>query len=174
MADPTYPGLAQRRQNAGIKTPTQVEFGRISGFPGLVGQLPGVGTQFEPDPCEDGLPQNIDPGCRGKLPAGHGGPELIWSPDAVLMDTVARLQRDIGEIRVVSRCPQTPGGRASSGHPRQVAFTSTNVPRFARVISWEQNRQVFDAIEWMGRRHGCPTVALSPGRRCAECGSSGA
>ena len=33
-ADPTYPGLAQRQQNTGIKTPTLVEFGRGSGFPG--------------------------------------------------------------------------------------------------------------------------------------------
>ena len=53
VAGPTYPGLAQRRQNAGIKTPTRVEFGRVSGFPGSSGQLPRVGTQLERDPYDE-------------------------------------------------------------------------------------------------------------------------
>ena len=53
VADLTYPGLAQRRQNAGIKTPTRVEFGMIPGFPGPVGQLPRVRTQFKPNPYKD-------------------------------------------------------------------------------------------------------------------------
>ena len=39
---------------------------------------------------------------------------------------------------------QTLGGRTSPGRPRQVDFTSTKVPRFAGVTSWEQYRQVFD------------------------------
>ena len=73
-----------------------------------------------------------------RLPAGHGGPESIWSPDAALMDTVAHLQLDVEEMRAGSRCHQTPGGRTSLGHPRQVAFTSTKVPRIAGVTSWEQ------------------------------------
>ena len=30
--------------------------------------------------------------------------------------------------------------------PRHVAFTSTKVPQFAGTTSWEQYRQVFDAI----------------------------
>ena len=30
--------------------------------------------------------------------------------------------------------------------PRHVTFTSTKVPRFAGTTSWEQYRQVFDAI----------------------------
>ena len=41
---------------------------------------------------------------------------------------------------------QTLGGRTLPGRPRQVAFTSTKVPRFAGVASWEQYRQVFDVI----------------------------
>ena len=68
-----------------------------------------------------------------RLPAGHGGPEPIWSPDAVLMDTVACLQLDMEVMRAGYRCNQTPGGRTSPGHPRQVAFTSTKVLRFAGV-----------------------------------------
>ena len=73
---------------------------------------------------------------------------LVWSPDAALMDTVARLQLDMEEMRAGSRCHRTPplGNWNAQGHQRQVAFTSTNVPRFTGVTSWEQYRQVFDAI----------------------------
>ena len=84
-----------------------MEFGRVSGFPSPVGQLQKVGTQFEPNPCEDGLPRKIDPGRQERLPAAHGGPESIWSPDAALMDTVARLQLDMEEMRAGSRCHWT-------------------------------------------------------------------
>ena len=108
--------------------------------------MPREETQFEPDSYKDALPRKIDPDHRGRLRAGHDGPEPIWSPDAALMDTVARLQLDMEEIGAGSRCHRTPGGRASPGHPRQVAFTSTKVPKFAGVTSWEQYRQVFDAI----------------------------
>ena len=37
-ADPTYPGLAQRRQSAGIKTPTSFDFGKASGLQSPDGQ----------------------------------------------------------------------------------------------------------------------------------------
>ena len=47
------------------------------------------------------------------------------------MDTVARLQREVEELR-------------SGSH--QTVFTSTNVPRLAGLTSWDQYRQVFDAI----------------------------
>ena len=70
VADPMYPGLAQCRQNAGIKTPTRVEFGGISGFTGPVGQLPRVGTQFESDPYEDGLPEKNTWVIRGNCRPG--------------------------------------------------------------------------------------------------------
>ena len=64
------------------------------------------------------------------------------------MDTVARLQLDMEEMRAGSRCHRTPppGNWTVEGHQRQVAFTSTKVPRFAGITSWEQYRQVFDAI----------------------------
>ena len=129
---PTYPEFTQRRRNAGIKTPTQVELERDLGLPGPGGQLPGGEAQFEPDPYEDALQRKIDPDRMGRLRAGHGGPEPIRSPDAALMDMVARLQLDMDEIIAGSRCHQTPGGRASPGHPRQVTLTSTKVPKFCR------------------------------------------
>ena len=45
-----------------------------------------------------------------------------------------------------SRYLRTPRGRDSLRQPRQVTFTSTKVPKFAGVTSWEQYRQVFNAI----------------------------
>ena len=59
---------------------------------------------------------------------------------------MARLQLDMAVMKSESLGHQTLGGRTSPGRPRQVAFTSTKVPRFAGVNSWEQYRQVLDAI----------------------------
>ena len=112
-ANPTYPGLAQRRQ--------------ISGFPAPDGHLPKVGTQFEPDPYEDDLLRKIDPGYRMRLPAWNEMLDPIRSPDAALMDTMARLQLDMEEMRTGSRCHRTPGGRTSPSRPRQVAFMSAKI-----------------------------------------------
>ena len=140
---PIFPDLTQRRRSAGIKTPTRVELDKDLGFPGPGGQLPRVGTKFEPDPYEDVLLRKIYPDCQGRLRAGHGGPEPIWSPDAVLMDMVAHLQLDMHEMRAEFWRFQTPGGRNSPGHPRQVTFTSPKFPRFVVVASWVQYRQVF-------------------------------
>ena len=78
--------------------------------------------------------KNIDPDHRGRPQAGHGGPELIWSPDATLMDTVARLQLDLDEMRAESRRLRTLGGFTKQ--PRPVTFTSPKVPKFAGVTSW--------------------------------------
>ena len=64
------------------------------------------------------------------------------------MDTVARLQRDLDDMRTESRYLRIPGVRDSLRQPRQVTFTSTKVPKFAGVTSWDQYRQVFNAIVW--------------------------
>ena len=143
---PIFPELTQRRWNAGVKTPTQIDLERDRDFLGSCGQLPREGTQFDPDPYADVRVRNIDLDHRGRPQAGHGGPEPIWSPDAALMDTVARLQLDLDEMRAESRRRRSPGGRDSLSQPRQLTFTSTKVPKFAGVTSWEQYRQVFDAI----------------------------
>ena len=54
---PIFPELTQRRWNAGIKTPTRVELERDLEFPGPGGQLPRVGTQFEPNPYALSIPR---------------------------------------------------------------------------------------------------------------------
>ena len=113
-------------------------------FPGPCGQWSRAKTHFEPYPY--GSKKCHDPGRQTRPPAGHGGP--VWSPDAALMDTVARLQLDMDELRAGSRSRRTPPPDiwTSQGHPRQVELTSTKVLGFARVTSWEQYKQVFDAI----------------------------
>ena len=128
-ANPAYPGLTQRRQNAGIKTPARFYFGMASGHLSPDRQLPRVETQFGPDRFEYGLPGKIDPVHRIRLPAGNDGLDLIRSPDAALIDIVARLQLDMEEMKAGSIGHQTLGGRTSPGRPRQVAFTSTKVCR---------------------------------------------
>ena len=72
--------------------------------------------------------------------------DLPWSPDNVLVDTVARLQRDLNDMRAESRYLRTPVVRDTWPTPRHVTFTSTKVPRLAGTTSWEKYRQVFDAI----------------------------
>ena len=88
-----------------------MEFGRGSGFPGPSGQ-------FESDPYKDGLPRKLDPGHQVRLPAGHGGPEPILSPETALMDTVARLQLDMEEMRAGSQCPSDTRWTDFTGPPK--------------------------------------------------------
>ena len=81
--------------------------------------------------------------------SGNVGPHrrnVPWSPENVLIDTVARLQRDLADMKAESHFLRTPGVPPVVPTPRHVAFTSTNVARFAVTTSWEQYRQVFDAI----------------------------
>ena len=69
-----------------------------------------------------------------------------WPPENVLIDTVARLQWDLANMKAESQFFRTPGVPTVVPTPRHVAFMSTKVPRFAGTTSWEQYRLVFDAI----------------------------
>ena len=88
----------------------------------------------------------FDPDHGARVPAGNVVSDLIRSPGAVLVDTVARLQLDMEELRADSLCHQTWGGPTSPRRSRQMTFTSAKVPKFSGITSWEQYRQVFDAI----------------------------
>ena len=60
------------------------------------------------------------------------------SPEADLMDMVAHLQLEVEALKFVQSAPPVlskPG-----------AFTSTKVPKFSGETSWDQYRQVLDAI----------------------------
>ena len=93
--------------------------------------MPQKGTRVAPQIFTEARDKDVGPDRRN----------VPWSPENVLIDTVARLQRDLADMKAESRFLRTPGVP-----PRQVAFTSTEVPRFAGTTSWEQYRQVFDAI----------------------------
>ena len=70
----------------------------------------------------------------------------IGSPVDILVDTVAQMQQDLTRLREENRLLRTPAIPQVVQAPRRVAFTTTNVPRFYGTTSWEQYRQVFDAI----------------------------
>ena len=59
---------------------------------------------------------------------------------------MARLQQDLADIRAESRLLRTLGVQPVVHTPRRAAFTTTKVPWFGGTTSWEQYRQVFDAI----------------------------
>ena len=56
------------------------------------------------------------------------------------------MQQDLADIRAENRLLRTLGVPPVVHTPRQVAFTTTKVPRYSGTTSWEQYRQVFDAI----------------------------
>ena len=79
----------------------------------------------------------------------EGGPDRhkdVESPVDRLVDTVARMQVDLAELRAENRMLRTPRVPQVTRPPRQAAFTTTKVPRFDGTTSWEQYKQVFDAI----------------------------
>ena len=67
VVDPTYPGVAKRRQIAGVLSPNREGCAGLPGFPGPGRPWPRVETELLPDPYEDGLP-NLHQG------DGHSGP----------------------------------------------------------------------------------------------------
>ena len=88
-----------------------------------------------------------------------------WSPGNVLVDTVARMQQDLANLRAEYRLLRTPVVPPVVHTSQHAAFTTTKVPRFGGTTSSEQNRQVFDVI-----RNGGATTALSLGGRRTEHG----
>ena len=102
--DPTYPGLAKRRQKAGILPPNLEGSTGVPEFSGPAGQH--VASHFEPVPYKDVLPGRDDPVHRARLPAEQD--RLVWFLDAALMDTVAHLQLD---MRRCGRDPSVIGRR---------------------------------------------------------------
>ena len=70
----------------------------------------------------------------------------VGSPVDILVDAVARMQQDLASPRAENRLLRTPAVPQVVRAPRQVALTTTKVPRFDGTTSWEQYRQVFDAI----------------------------
>ena len=126
-AGPAYPGLAQRWRRAGIDMPARFQFGKISDLQSPGDLFPPSGKQFEPNPLGAGFQRMFDSDQETRVPAGKVESELSRSPGAVLVDTVARLQLDMEELRADSLCHQTWGGPTSPRRSHQTTFTSTSL-----------------------------------------------
>ena len=120
----------------GVVTPPRRDADRHGGIRAPEIRLPQKGTRVAPQIFTEARDRDVGPD-RRKIP---------WSPENVLVDTVARLQRDLADMRAESHFLRTPGFPLVVPTPRHIAFTSTKVPNFAGMTSWEQYRQVFDAI----------------------------
>ena len=93
-------------------------------------------SQLPPQICTDARTREV----------GSDRWNAAWSPENILVNTVARLQQDLPDIRAESRQLRTPGVPPVVHTPQQVAFMTPKVPRFGGTTSWEQYRQVFDTI----------------------------
>ena len=73
-----------------------------------------------------------------------GGPDRqmdVGSPVDVLVDTVARMQQDLANLRAENRTLRTPGVPQVVRAPQQAAFTTTKVPRFDGTTSWNNTNR---------------------------------
>ena len=73
----------------------------------LESQLPPRGTRVAPQICTD---------------VGSDRQNVAWSPENVLVDTVARLQQDLADIRAESWLLRMPGVQPVVHTPRRAAF----------------------------------------------------
>ena len=91
--------------------------------------------------------------------AGRNRQTNEWSPVVALENTVSRIQRDLEDLQTENRFLRTPRAPVPAPLVRQAALTTTKVPWFNGSTSWEQYRQVFDAIV-LSNGWGDATAAL--------------
>ena len=99
------------------------------------------GVRVVPNPFPNDFPED-------SLQDGDLDRQDIESPVDMLVNMVARMQKDIAILREENRLLRTPEFRRWCRPPGgwRAAFTTTKVPRFDGTTSWEQYRQVFEAI----------------------------
>ena len=81
-------------------------------------------------------------------------------PENILIDTVARLQQDLADIRAESRHTRSSGVPPVVLTPRQAAFTTTKVPRFGE-------RPVGNSIGRCLTPYYFPMGGMTRWRRCS-------
>ena len=109
-------------------------------------QLPGVGAQLGFDRFKDGLPNMTGSELWDGLLGRNKSSDPTRAPEAEFMDTVTRLPLEVEALKFGLLGHSTLGGATSPVRSKPMVFTSTKMPKFAEVNSWEQYRQVFDAI----------------------------
>ena len=138
---PPLPLDWQNMQEAEVVTPLRREVNGHGGLRAPGSRLPPRGTRVAPQIFTEARERDVNSDRRN----------VPWSPENILIDTVDRLQQDLADIRAESRQLRTLAVPPVMPTPRQAAFTTTKVPRFGGTTSWEQYRQVFDAIfQWVG------------------------
>ena len=80
------------------------------------------------------------------------------SPEVELVDAVARLQKDLAEFRMEFGYGSASRPASSPQTTRRSGFTSTSVPKYTGRSSWDQYRQVFEAIVCSNRWDGVTAV----------------
>ena len=118
---PKLPPPRQDLPGVGVVTPPRRDADRHGGLRAPETRLPHKGTRIAPQIFTEARDRDVGPD-RGNVP---------WSPENVLIDTVARLQWDLADMRAESRSLRTPGVPTVVPTPRHVAFTSNKVPKFA-------------------------------------------
>ena len=84
-----------------------------------------------------------DSGSHGGLPGETKGYDLVRSPEAVLMDTMVHLQLEVEALMCEQLGQLTLARQTLPFRSKPAVFTSTKVPKFSGVTSWDQYRQVF-------------------------------
>ena len=90
---PKLPPPRQDRPSAGVVTPPRRDADRHGGLRAPETQLPNKGTRVASQGFTEALDRDVVPDRR----------DVPWSPENVLIDTVARLQRDLNDMRAESR-----------------------------------------------------------------------
>ena len=124
---PLLPLDRQNMQETEVVTPPRREVNGHRGLRAPGSRLPPRGTRVAPQIFTEAQARDVSSDHRN----------VSWSPENILIDTVARLQQDLADIRAESRQLRTPGVPSVVPTPRQAAFTTTKVPQFGGTTSWE-------------------------------------
>ena len=122
---PKLPPPRQDLSGAGVVTPPRRDADRLGGLLPPETQLSHKGTRVAPQIFMEARDRDVDLD-RWNIP---------WSLENVLIDTVARQQRDLDNMRAESCFLRTLGVPTVVPTPRHMAFTSTKVPKFAGTTS---------------------------------------
>ena len=146
---PKLPPKQQIQQEEEVQTPPRREPRRNEGHQPRGPRAMTDGTVLAPGGLAE---QRTDT-------AGRNRQTDEWSPVAALENTVSRMQRDLEDLQTENRFLRTPRAPVPVPLVRQAALTTTKVPWFNGSTSWEQYRQVFDAIV-LSNGWGDATAAL--------------
>ena len=91
-----------------------------SGLLSLSSQFTQKGTSVAPPICTDAQMREV----------GSDRRNVAWSPENILVDTVARMQQNWADIRAESRQLRTPGFHLWCTLLGRWLFTTTKVPRY--------------------------------------------